>query len=321
MKRLIAAVLFLALAMACFTSCGKSPAGGEDTGGYQVYGVDVDGLQLKEIPLSLPSAGGDISASEMAQQFLGYLTTMPVENGCLNALPSDVKIRSAVLENGLLTLDFSAQYRKMDQAKELLCRAAYVQTLLQIEGIDMISFTVEKEPLLKADGEPVGIMTNETFVDNSSYSLKQYDKTMMRLYYANESGDALISETREVRYSKNRPIAESAVLQLQKAPADPSLKAVVPASARLLGVTTRDGICYLNFDQGFLSDDVTVNDQVRIYALVNTVTEAAGVSEVQIFINGDSGVMLHESIDLSKPFERNLDLVRKQGTEDSLQDE
>ena len=48
-----------------------------------------------------------------------------------------------------------------------------------------------------------------------------------------------------------------------------------------------------------------------IYSIVNSVTECSSVSRVQIAINGDSNVMFQESIKLSEPLSRNLDIVEE----------
>ena len=52
-----------------------------------------------------------------------------------------------------------------------------------------------------------------------------------------------------------------------------------------------------------------VTPEVQVWSLVNTLTETRNVSSVLISINGSSGVVISESIDLSSPLSRNLDLV------------
>ncbi len=45
-------------------------------------------------------------------------------------------------------------------------RAAIVQSLLQIDGIDAVSVRVEGEPLKDDEGNEVGLMNEDDIVDN-----------------------------------------------------------------------------------------------------------------------------------------------------------
>ena len=65
----------------------------------------------------------------------------------------------------------------------------------------------------------------------------------------------------------------------------------------------------MNFDSGFLEQDYNTSDLVQIYAVVDSIIDGAGVSRVQISINGDSNLKFHESISLVKPFEWNTELI------------
>ena len=54
-----------------------------------------------------------------------------------------------------------------------------------------------------------------------------------------------------------------------------------------------------------------VTPEVVIYSIVNSVIESGAVNKVQISINGDSNIMYQESISLSEPLSRNLDLLEE----------
>jgi germination protein M len=65
-------------------------------------------------------------------------------------------------DDGSLTIDFEPSYAELTGIPEILCRAAIVKTLTQLEGVEYIQFNVNGQPLLNADGDLVGIMTKRT---------------------------------------------------------------------------------------------------------------------------------------------------------------
>ena len=88
-------------------------------------------------------------------------------------------------------------------------------------------------------------------------------------------------------------------------------QSVIPKTTKLLGVSVKDGVCYVNFDSKFSTDSYDLNPEVTIYAIVNSVIANANVTKVQILIDGASDVMYKNIVDLSKPLEWRVDLVKE----------
>ena len=101
------------------------------------------------------------------------------------------------------------------------------------------------------------------------------------------------------------------VEQLIKGPSFGEGRAVIPPETQVLGVSVRDGICYVNLDDGFLDSSTGVGPKVTVYAIVNSVTEGGNAGQVQILVNGESNIQYMNRVDLSKPMTRNLDLVEE----------
>ena len=78
---------------------------------------------------------------------------------------------------------------------------------------------------------------------------------------------------------------------------------------KVLGVTVRDGICYVNFDKTFLTQVYTVTPEVVIYSITNSLVELTSVNKVQISIDGQTDVVFRETFNLTNLYERNLDLI------------
>ena len=90
-----------------------------------------------------------------------------------------------------------------------------------------------------------------------------------------------------------------------------SNQSVIPKTTKLLGVSVKDGVCYVNFDSKFVTDSYDLNPEVTIYAIVNSIIANANVTKVQILIEGANDVMYKNIVDLSKPLEWNVEIVKE----------
>ncbi len=68
-------------------------------------------------------------------------------------------------------------------------RAAIVQSLLRLDGVDAVSLSVDGEPFKDADGTVVGLMNEDDFVDTTGSSLSSYQSDTLTLYFADKKGD------------------------------------------------------------------------------------------------------------------------------------
>ena len=60
----------------------------------------------------------------------------------------------------------------------------------------------------------------------------------------------------------------------------------VNPDTEIINVMTRDGICYVNLDETFLTVVNNVPTEISIYAVVNSLVELSNINRVQILING-----------------------------------
>lgn len=228
-----------------------------------------------------------------------------------SVIPDGVDIEDITLEDEKLTLYFNAAYGDMDMVQEVLCRAALVRSLTQINGIDLVGFYVDGEPLTNDKGREYGYFQSDDFVQNTGQSIHSFEETNLVLYFANGDGNKLIAQTVSVKYNSNVAFEKVIVEQLMRGPSGSDLKETIPKGTKLLSVSIKDGICYLNFDEGLRKIASGVTPEVVIYSIVNSVIESGAVNKVQISINGDSNIMYQESISLSEPLSRNLDLLEE----------
>lgn len=227
-----------------------------------------------------------------------------------STIPSSVKIKKYRLNDKILELTFDEGYKELTRSAEVLLRASVVQTLVQIPEVKYISFYVGDEPLKNQSGNAIGMMCAEDFVQNTGSSLKSYQETDLKLYFADKEGTKLTLEKRtQIHYNINTSIEKLVVEQLMKGSSSDKRSATIPSTVKLLGVSVKDGICYVNFDSSFLTDGYNQKPEVAIYSIVNSVIANGNVTKVQILVDGSNDVKFKGTVDLSEPLEWKADLI------------
>lgn len=211
-------------------------------------------------------------------------------------------------ENGLLSLRYSSDYSTQPSIVEVLRRAALVKTLCQLEKINAVEFFIGSQPLLTSAGKPVGMLTADAFIDSTGENTEFYQEARVSVYFANEAGDALQETYLKITYD-GKVSTERLILQaLLEGPVQENAQPVIPKGTILNKVTTRDGICYVDFNEKFMEKRSGITPEVAIYSVVNSLTELSSVYKVQFLING-STKHTYENLDFSNAFERNLEIV------------
>lgn len=245
-------------------------------------------------------------------ELIERLGTMPDKLEYKAPLQMGFDLLSYRLEEGILYLDMSEEYHNLSPTKEVLVRAALVRTLSQTENVNYVVITVEGAQLYDNLGNVVGLMTADQFIDNAGDEINAYEMVSLRLYFANEDGTALIVTNRTIAYNTNISMERLVVDELLAGPGTDVSDVAYPAinpNTKVVSVSVRDGICYVNFDENFLTQIYSVSSEVTIYSIVNSLAELSGVNKVQISVNGENNILYRESISLTTVFERNLDLI------------
>ena len=233
-----------------------------------------------------------------------------------SSIPSTVKIKKFRLNEQILELTFNEEYMELNRSAEVLLRASVVQTLVQIPEVKYVSFYIGDEPLKSSSGNAIGMMCTEDFAQNTGSSLKSYQETDLKLYFADKEGTKLILEKRsQVHYNINTSIEKLIVEQLMKGANSDKKSATIPSTVKLLGVSVKDGICYVNFDSAFLTDGYNQKPEVAVYSIVNSVIANGNVTKVQILVDGSNDVKFKGTVDLSEPLEWKADLIEETSKE------
>lgn len=303
MKRkimLLAGCLCLSVVLA---SCGKrTDVGKEDP---FIYCLNEECTGLTKVSYDFPEG----NAEETARAVLEELKEPAEEIEYTAPIPKEVEVQGCRLRGSILDVDFNSAYLEMGALEEKLVRAAVVQSLVLIDGINAVSFTVDGEMLKDSTGFPVGLMNEDDFVENTGSSPTAYQTDTLTLYFADKEGDSLVPREVDVRYSSNVSREKLIVEKLMQGPSGSGAYPTINPDANLLSVTIKDGICYVNFDSTFLTGAYDVLPEVTVYSIVNSLVEGTEAQKVQITINGETDAKYMETVDLSQPLEEKEELV------------
>lgn len=303
MRNDLALYLLLVMSILCI-GCGKENGQTGTDSGYMIYYLNASGNQLVGNPYEPQTE----ETETLVQELIAALNTVPADLECQSAMPSQVEKMSFRVEANVLHLYADANYALMDSVKEILCRAALTKTLTQIPGIDYLTIYCAEQPIMDGAGNPVGLLAATDFVD-SIRDVNSFEKTEMTLYFANETGDMLLPEKREVMRSTNTSVEKLIVEQLIEGPKVTGRYATMPKGIKLLSVSVNETVCSINLDAAFLNNTLEVKEYIPIYSIVNSLSELSTVSRVQIRINGSEDAVFRDLIPLSTVFVRNYDYI------------
>ncbi len=290
----------LVLLLAGLTGCEeKEPVEAE----YNIYYLNKEKTKIMPVAYEPQSETDDGMLNELLQK----LNEDPGSVDYRKPLSGAVEILSWDLQNRQLQLNFSSDYSQMDQISEVLCRAALVRTLIQVASVDSITFYVGDAPLMDRNGNPVGLMTAESFIENPGEQINSIQTATLTLYFSNQEGTGLIQEVQECHYNSNISLEKLVMERLMKKPLSEECITAIPSGTKLVSVSVLDGVCFVNLDEGFLGPNYEIDGGVVLYSIVNSLAELPNVNKVQISVNGDTSITFREQFPLSTVYERNLD--------------
>lgn len=303
MKKIAFLFIFMVFLL---SGCGKETAqeySKVPEGAYTVYYYNTDKTSLVPYGYSLKASKVDDQINEL----LGVLKESVGGKKYISVLPSDVTVVDWTLtdENTLLCY-FSPSYLLAGVSEEVMMRAAIVETLTQIRGVNKLEFYIEDQPLV-VDGSVVGPMKAEQFLNDVGMSI---NKATWLLYYSNEDKTALVPVPVEVEMTDFYTPEQMVLETLLEGPKQPGCISAIPEGTKVNHIVTRDGICYVDFNEAFLDYLPEMPAKLTIYSIVNSLAELNTVSKVVFTVN-DSTKDFYINMDLTRVFDRLLEIVEE----------
>jgi len=158
-----------------------------------------------------------------------------------------------------------------------------------------------------ADAEAAQDNGDEASAEDTEAENSGNDSVTIRVYYANETGEYLVGETREIPY-ENRYL--EALVELIKSPIDSTLYQLVPDTTTIYSIEIDNGVATVDLSQDFVDDrfNSDIMDNLLVYSIVNTLTEFTDINSVAFSVEGEKINSLG-MLDLSSPLYRKNDLI------------
>lgn len=303
MKKIRLFLLLMILTLV-FAGCGKRQSEKSEN---VVYYLNKDATTIVPVDYEIRESDPQKAAAEL----LDKLKATPETVDLRSTIPESMNLLNYSLDRKQLYLDFSAEYQKMDKATEALVRAALVKTLLQVDEISFVGIKINGEPLKDSKGNNIGLMNENSFLDNMGSEENATKIDTLNLYFANKAGDKLKSQSTVIEYNANVAVEKVVVEQLIAGPTEKGYYPTIPKDTKVMSVTTKDGVCYVNLDTGFVAQGYDVLGMVTIYSIVNSLAELPGISNVQILVNGETSINYKDNISLETTFQINPEIIEK----------
>ena len=290
----------LVLGSVAFSGCGKK----ETESKYKIYYVNEEQGEV----LAESFVPSEETTQTMLEEMTEKLNKKNAEGHTL--LPENIEIQSCVDDDGMIRVDFNQEYHDLNPVDEVLLRASIVKDYVQIPNIYLVTTTAEGTPIVDSQGQEIGAMILDSFLENTGKEIMAYQYKELNLYFTNEEGNQLVPEARQVYYNGNTPIEKVIVEQLLRGPGESGHYATLPSDTRIVGVSVADGIAYVNLGEQFVDEELPVDAQIPIYSIVNSLIDAGNVSQVQISINGDTSLLFKDKVDMNQLFQVNHELEK-----------
>lgn len=298
-------LLLLLFAVLLFAGCGKEPV---EQAGSVIYYLNKEANAI--VPVAYEITGED--TGEKIENLLNKLQEAPESVDYQRVFPENVKLLDYTLNGEQLSLNFNAEYKNIDRITEVLTRAAIVHTMSQIEEVSYLSFQIDGEPLRDSKGMTIGLMNQNTFLDNMGSEENATKIELLNLYFANETGDKLKNQPCIIEYNANVAVEKVVVEQLIAGSTEEGYYPTIPKDTKVMNITKKEDVCYVNLDTGFTAQGYDVLGTVTIYSIVNSLTDLPGINSVQIMVNGETNINYKDNISLETIFQKNLEMIEKE---------
>lgn len=296
-----------AVVMAFVQQAGAPPAGERKVRVYY-RNADTDTLSPEDRYIKEDTNGA------MAQSVLNLLYEGPKSAGLKSVMSANVNMQSGrLMDDTVLELEFTSAYNDMSPIDEIFFRSALVWSLTDLPFIKQVHIYVEGRELMTGTNKPMGLLDRTNVLLNPVVSPDKIEPQKVKLYFSNADRTALAPEERVINVNPNQPIEKYIVEQLIAGPQVQGHQPTIPADTKIREINTEDGVCYVNLSMEFISKHPggATEEALTLYSIVDSLTELSNIKKVSFLIESERVDNFKGAFLLSKPFERNTDIIEK----------
>lgn len=299
-------VSLIALLSVIIVLSGCTFLGGRDTSldnTASVYYIEGNGSALVEAIVTVPDSSRKAQVKYLIEQLLNP------PKGKLSPLCEGTEVNSVTIKDEIAIVDFSDEFEEFDELRNALAPAAVAKTLCSLDFISGVSILVDGKEAMGSDGKPLGIIMESDVVGEGK---AENTKVEVVLYFANDMGDGLAAENREVLVAAASTVEKSIVEELIKGPKNAGSIGIIPIETKLISVETKNNVCFVNLSKDFINkyQGGTAGETLAIYSIVNSLTELGTIDSVQFLIEGEKRDEFVHMV-INEPIKRDSSLIKK----------
>lgn len=222
---------------------------------------------------------------DVVTHLIQTLMEAPEGSGLHSALPVGTKLLGAHVENGLCSLDFSAEFEanRYDRcAAQRLTLLSIVNTLCQLDEVEQVEFYVEGNLLVRYGllSIPSSLTLEEEAIGPVRTGVNEFDAT---LYLANGSDRHLATVPTRIRQTAGISQPELVIRALLSYTARNGFSSPIPEDTRLNSIVIDNGVCLIDLSGNFLSAE---HLELAVHSIVASVCALENVSGARITVDG-----------------------------------
>ena len=299
MKKLTLFILALLAALVAFASCAKSAQEDEESG-YALYFLsDLDA-----------SGGGDaiaassvrftpdetMSTEDCVRALMELLLAGPDEAALHSPIPEGTALRSLKVSGRRAEIDLSAQYARLSGIDLSLADYCITLTLSQLPNVNAVSITANGSELPYRKTQV--LLSADTLLSSRESGLRPIT---VQLYFLDSETGELRAEQQTLALYEGQTRVNALLEALAQGPEDDSLLSLLPEDFSVVSSRIENGVCYLSIPANVSLPEDEGTRALLFGSLEKSILSLSGVDEVQILIEGESGVGAAAAMDAPEP--------------------
>ena len=299
MKKLPLFILALLAALVAFASCAKSAQEDEESG-YALYFLsDLDA-----------SGGGDaiaassvrftpdetMSTEDCVRALMELLLAGPDEAALHSPIPEETALRSLKVSGRRAEIDLSAQYARLSGIDLSLADYCITLTLSQLPNVNAVSITANGSELPYRKTQV--LLSADTLLSSRESGLRPIT---VQLYFLDSETGELRAEQQTLALYEGQTRVNALLEALAQGPEDDSLLSLLPEDFSVVSSRIENGVCYLSIPANVSLPEDEGTRALLFGSLEKSILSLSGVDEVQILIEGESGVGPAAAMDAPEP--------------------
>lgn len=289
MKKIIYMILVLSVMGVFLYGCSNKSdeSTSESKKIIDLYFRSVDNDEYVTVPYQLISNEPEACVKDVMKQLLDR--SQKVEDGYTSPAPDGLMINSVKFDQSQFNIDFNEVYHNMTGTEEMFFRSCVVMSLTQIDGVNSVDFMINGEQLMNYSGDIIGPMHDHDFLIEGFHGTIYTDTKTVTLYFATKDGKHLVEVEKNITNQIGDSMEKTAIIALtEEVDTKESYVSPIPKDVKVNSITINGGTCYIDLSEDILDPIPGVNSKTTVFAMVNTLINMSGVSNVSFTVNGES---------------------------------